>query len=69
MCHRVGMRIFTMCGKSTKFANIFADIGGIDMSIDVEKSLIAVSLASLHVGIVPKGKKIQLVQRQAIFII
>jgi len=61
MAHRIRIRVFAIGGKSTKFADIFADVGRIDVSVDVKKGFVAMFLAPSSVRILTKGKKVKLV--------
>ena len=61
MAQSIGVWIFTVGRKCTKLADIFADIGRVDMTIYIEKSLVAMPCTTPHVGIMPKREKVKLV--------
>ena len=63
VAHRVGVGIFTAGTVSTEFADIFADIGRIDMTVDVEIGLFSVEFETPFVSKFPEGEKIKVVQR------
>jgi hypothetical protein len=67
MAHGVGVGIFAAGAVGAEFADIFADIGRVDMAVDVKIGPFAVKGFATLIGQFTEGKEVQIIQGEGLF--